>query len=302
MEKRTSQPTAASAIAHHGELVQGVFVGDDGRLHRGLVTLPYPRLPSTATFVPTLAAGVTVQPALKTKAAIAARYALKHIGAPPGGDLKVESTIPVGHGYGSSTADVIAAIRAVMTAYGVTLRVGTICQLAVAAEQASDAVAYEDRAVLFAQREGVVLEDFGGTLPPLLIVGFKANGGHAVDTLALAPARYTREEIQQFRVLRGIVACSVRRQDPRLLGQAATASARISQRYLPKAGLEDVLALAAEAGACGVQVAHSGSLVGIIFDLTSRSAADAARTVAVEVRRMRFKDVETYALGQETTA
>ena len=126
MEKRTSQPTAASAIAHHGELVQGVFVGDDGRLHRGLVTLPYPRLPSTATFVPTLAAGVTVQPALKTKAAIAARYALKHIGAPPGGDLKVESTIPVGHGYGSSTADVIAAIRAVMTAYGVTLRVGTI--------------------------------------------------------------------------------------------------------------------------------------------------------------------------------
>lgn len=38
------------AIAHHGELLQGVFEGHDGRLHRGLLTLPYPLRTATATF------------------------------------------------------------------------------------------------------------------------------------------------------------------------------------------------------------------------------------------------------------
>ena len=40
----------AVAIAHHGELIQGVFKDDGGRLHRGLVTLPIAGLRSEARF------------------------------------------------------------------------------------------------------------------------------------------------------------------------------------------------------------------------------------------------------------
>ncbi|RWE76169.1 MAG: kinase, partial [Mesorhizobium sp.] len=46
----TSSVGTGTAIAHHGELIQGVFKDDGGRLHRGLVTLPIAGLRSEATF------------------------------------------------------------------------------------------------------------------------------------------------------------------------------------------------------------------------------------------------------------
>ena len=42
--KHALQVATAEAIAHHGELLQGVFEGSDGRLHRGLLTLPFPKV------------------------------------------------------------------------------------------------------------------------------------------------------------------------------------------------------------------------------------------------------------------
>ncbi|TIW02170.1 MAG: kinase, partial [Mesorhizobium sp.] len=78
--------------------------------------------------------------------------------------------------------DVVASIRAVAATLKIQLRTSSIGRLAVAAERASDAIAFDDHAVLFAQREGVVIENFGGALPPLLLIGFKANDGVPVDT------------------------------------------------------------------------------------------------------------------------
>src|ERR1700724_4004075 len=54
---RPLEVSHGSSIAHHGEILQGVFEAPDGRLHRALVTLPCRLLHSTATFRP-LSGGV----------------------------------------------------------------------------------------------------------------------------------------------------------------------------------------------------------------------------------------------------
>lgn len=279
------------AHAHHGELIQGVFEDESGRLHRGLITLPLRNMGSLAIFRIADTSGVSVIPPEKMKAAKAALLTLTHLGGHRGGVLEIESAIPVGHGYGSSTADVVASIRAVADAFEVVLRPSVISRLAVKAEQASDAIAFEDQAVLFAQREGVVIEHFGDALPPVCVIGFKANDGQSVDTLALRPARYCGEEIQTFAMLRGLAARSIRYQDPYLLGQAATLSAKISQRHLAKAQFATALGIADEFRACGVQVAHSGSLIGILLDASAPGLADVARKIAEASATAGFKDV-----------
>lgn len=258
------------ATGHHGELLQGVFEGSDGRLHRGLMTLPMAREVSVATFWPRPDGTISTRPENRTKAARAAKLALTHLGlAQAGGDLTIESSIPVGHGYGSSTADVVAAIRAVADAAGTTLRSDTICRLASEAEGASDAIAYEDQTVLFAQREGRAIEHLGGELPPLIVIGIRALCA-PIDTLALPRARYSTFEIEMFRALRGAARRAVLYQDPRLLGKLASCSAWISQRHLPKPKFHEFVQLAEVHGACGVQVSHSGTLIGAIFDATQR--------------------------------
>ena len=258
------------AMGHHGELLQGVFEGEDGRLHRGLVSLPLDRQHSLVTFWPKDHGDIRTRPSGREKAARAATLTLAHLGfGRMAGDVTIESGIPVGHGYGSSTADVIATIRAVGSAAGVALRRSTICRLAIAAEGASDAIAHDDQAVLFAQREGRIIEHFGGELPPFIVIGFQTDFS-PVDTLTLPPARYDHREIEQFRVLRGLISKAVRQQDPYLIGQVASMSAHISQRHLPKPRFDQVVKLANAYGACGVQVAHSGTLIGVLFDADRR--------------------------------
>ncbi|WAX94910.1 kinase [Aminobacter sp. NyZ550] len=287
------------AIAHHGELLQGVFEDDHGRLHRGLVTLPIDSLRSTAWIVLDESGNLGVEPPSREKALRAAQLALAHLGYPfLGGRLKIESDIPVGHGYGSSTADVIASMRAVAAALGARLLPSTSSRLAVAAEVASDAIAFETEALLFAQREGVVLEYFGGSLPPFVLVGFKGDAAAGVDTLELVPARYSPEEIQLFRVLRGMVGRSVRYQDARLLGQAATMSARISQRHLPKPYFDVVVDIAAHHHACGIQVAHSGSLFGLMLDAQSASR-ESIHTIIAALENRGFQDIGIFPINVE---
>lgn len=294
-----AKPARGCAFGHHGELVQGVFEDDRGRLHRGLVTLPIDSLRSTAWIVLDESGKLGVEPSSREKALRAAQLALAHLGYPSlGGRLKIESDIPVGHGYGSSTADVVASTRAVAAALGARFLPSTSSRLAVAAEVASDAIAFETEALLFAQREGVVLEHFGGSLPPFVLVGFKGDATAGVDTLELVPARYSSEEIQLFRVLRGMVARSVRYQDAHLLGQAATMSARISQRHLPKPYFDVVVDIAAHHQAYGIQVAHSGSLFGLMLDAQSASR-ESIHTIIAALENRGFQDIGIFPINVE---
>lgn len=254
-----------SAIAHHGELLQGMFVGPVQGPMRGLVTLPCELYSSEATYLADGGLDVRVEPAWKWKAQHAARLTLDHLGMESGGgDLCVASTIPIGWGMGSSTSDVIAAIRATADGVGRTLDMEEVARLAVAAETASDSIMFGDRALLFAQRDALVIEDFGATFPAFEVLGFST--GSAVDTLSFTPARYDDRDIGRFEELRGLLRDGFRSADPVVVGYVATASARINQRFLRKPELDHLLSLVGRIGALGIQVAHSGSVVGVLYD------------------------------------
>lgn len=261
--------------AHHGEILQGVFAAGD-RLRRGLATLPCPLYGTGATFLPTSARGVGVRPAWRTKAKRAAELTLARLGDPvPGGWLDITTDIPLCRGFGSSTADVIAAIGAVLAFAGRGLSTAEVGSLAVAAETASDALMYGRRAVLFAHRDGELIEDLGCELMPVAVLGFgTSDDGRGVDTLKLAPARYTSWEIEAFRPLRGMLRHAVRTSDVSLLGRVATASTLLNQRHLPVPELAEILRIATDVGAAGVQVAHSGDVAGLLFDPGDPEAQD----------------------------
>ncbi|CDI11936.1 GHMP kinase [Agrobacterium pusense] len=302
---RASRPLRVGvgrAIAHHGELLQGVFTDDEGRLHRGLVTLPLPQVESIATFWPDNGEDIRTRPANRSKAAYAARLAFQELGCSQAtGCLTIETSIPMGYGYGSSTADVVAAIRAAAAASNSVLHRSSICRLAVAAETASDALVFDEQAVIFAQREGRVIEYLPGDFPPLYVVGFRSNDDTTIDTLGMAPVRYESTEIETFRVLRGLIRRAIREQNAPLLGRVSTASATINQRYLPKRYFGVLRQICGDSGGCGVQVAHTGPLMGVLVDAKASDAMRRTAVIAASARDLGFTNIVSFAVNVDGT-
>lgn len=287
-----------SAIAHHGEILQGVFPDEAGHLHRGLITLPCSAFESVITYWPDDSGELRTRPTGMNKAARAARLTFELLGQKKcGGCLTIETNVPVSLGFGSSTADVVATIRAVAAAMGVELRRAVICRLAVAAETASDSIVFGEQAVLFAHREGRVIEYLPGEFPSLIIVGFISPNDKPIDTLTYAPAHYDRSEIESFRVLRGLARKAILEQNVVLLGHVATASAQINQRYLPKRHFEELLQIAAYCDSLGVQVAHSGNLMGLLLDASDPNVTEKVAAAFKKAAEHGFMSIHQFAVN-----
>ncbi|MBZ9810906.1 GHMP kinase [Mesorhizobium sp. ESP-6-2] len=261
------------AIGHHGELVQGLFEDDGARLRRALVSLPCRQLKSRARFNASDSDHVDVLPGSCEKARRAAELTISRFARPgTGGDLVINSNIPVGRGMGSSTADVLASIQAVLDYMEIEAASDEVMRIAVSAETACDSTLFKRLAVLFAHREGIVMEAFRRPLPPIDLISIDTTPEVTVDTLAYEPARYDALEIETFRPLRSLLRSAIRHADARMLGRVATASARINERFLPKPGLDEIETIGGRFNAIGVQVAHSGTVVGLMFDALDPNA------------------------------
>lgn len=253
-----------AGIAHLGEILQGRF-DDDGRLTHGTVTLPYPRKSSTARFRPHAEEALVVVPHWRRKARRAAAESLRSLGVAAGGVLEVSTTIETGRGCGSSTADVVASIRAVADSFDTTLSAARTAQLAVRAEGASDAIMFDDRVVLFASRDGHVIEDMVVGVPRLevLAVDLDVSG---VDTLEVPPPVYSRLELSTFGALRGLLRRALIDRSSTLIARVASVSAQLNQRHLPNPLYDLMVDMQRRVGAIGVQVAHTGTVMSLLFD------------------------------------
>ena len=275
------------SVAQHGELFQGQIEDFQMRRRRCLISLPCNCLYSTATFQPLIDDPVNVYPPHKEKARRVVELTLRHCGAQVrGGHLTIQSNIPEAKGYGSSTADCVAASISTADALALSLTEDEIAMLVVQAELASDNFMFS-RAVLFAHREGVVLEDYASCLPSLEVLGIDADSGSIVDTLQYPPAVYTWRQIQLFGTLTGALRRAIRSKDIQLLGRIATASAVVNQEFLPKPMFKEIAQLAEQAGALGVAVAHSGTVMSVLMDPAHPDLS----------RRIEFFQVRLQALG-----
>ncbi|RWO40138.1 MAG: GHMP kinase [Mesorhizobium sp.] len=253
------------ANGHHGEILQGLFVDEDGRRHRGLITLAFPYVQSTAWAERSATPGVEFSPVAREKAHRAVMLFLRnHLKRGEGISVQVCSNIPMGFGLGSSTADVVAAVRACARALRCSISPTEIFQIAVQAEEASDGTMFQGKARLVAHREGRVLKTFDKRLPHFGLVSFNADPDRPVDTIGFEPARYDEDEVGEFQELKRMAARAIATDDAALLGQIATRSAIINERFLPQPDFREVLEFSQRSGGLGVQVAHSGRIVGVM--------------------------------------
>lgn len=212
------------------------------------------------------------------KAGAGARAALRHIGTSHGARVAVRSALPRGKGMASSTADVAGAIVATALSLGVDLDPPTVARLALGVEPTDGSVF--PGVALFDHREGRLYEPLGEP-PPLAIVALDFGGEvdtlrfNAVDRSALLRSLEPEAAEALALVRRGI---ATGRLD--LVGRGATLSALANQHVLPKPQLPSVLAFAAEVGALGVNVGHSGTVIGVLLEPSRhdpRAVANLAR-------------------------
>jgi L-threonine kinase len=208
-------------------------------------------------------------PADCPKAAAAVRSTLAHLGRPElGARLTIQNPIPRSKGMGSSTVDVAAAIAATGLALGRELTAQEVGCIAVSVEP-SDGLMFPGIA-RFDHRQGRDFELLGPP-PPMEIVALDFGG--QVDTLEFNGV--DRRELWQSlsdeaaEALR-LVRQGVQQGDPALVGRGASISARANQRVLFKPQLDRVLEFAQSVGAAGVNVGHSGTVIGVLLDARPR--------------------------------
>lgn len=239
-----------------GELVQGELNGTPF-----LVTLPI-RWGTRAIFIPRPGPGVEVYPPHRKKAQVAAQQVLKYLGKTHGGLLSVSSVIPIGKGMASSSADVVASMRAVSAALGKSISASRMARIAAHIEP-SDGVMY-DGVVAFNPRQGVILERWG-PMPTGLIVGHVGQGRVNTEAHHRERIPYTKEHQKKLSLALNRAREGVIQRDFNLIGEAGRFSAEVQWERGSEDGILEAVLHQSRERRWGVVVAHSGTVRGFIF-------------------------------------
>ncbi|MCG0276788.1 MAG: GHMP kinase [Thermosediminibacteraceae bacterium] len=183
-------------------------------------------------------------------------------------NIRISSQIPVGKGLSSSTADITAACLAVAKALGKHVSSDLIADIALSIEP-SDGVMYKG-CVIFDHLRGTWREVIGEL--PLMNV-YIIDPGDEIDTIAFN-SRADLEEMNRKKEhlveeALHMTREALKKKDFDLLGKAMIKSALAHQEILYKPYLEDIINLSKKSRAIGVNIAHSGSAIGVFFEKSS---------------------------------
>jgi uncharacterized protein involved in propanediol utilization len=242
-----------------GELLQGALQNDDDHF---LVTLPIQKF-STARFTPdAMTTRITVTPTHKTKSLRLVQKLLHHYDCALGGHLTIESELPEGKGLASSSADLVATVRALEATLGHVIPTELVLATLRTIEP-TDGVMYHEFVTFFHRK--VELGRRLGFPARLKVVAMDAGG--QVDTIEYNKhnSHFTDEECAEYAALLVGLEHAIRANDLERLGRITTRSAILNQKRNPNRYLDRVLAIQQETRALGVVVAHSGPCLGLLF-------------------------------------
>lgn len=210
------------------------------------------------------------------KASVAMKTAASYMGVdkfPLG--LALESQLPTGKGMAASTADIVAVIQAVATAIDDELEPEEVAELAAGIEP-TDGVFYPG-VVKMNYMTGELLESYGN--PPKMIIAIFDTGGF-VNTVEFH-SEYHGHEDSPKELLEAIEKLGTDF-SPEQIAKVATLSAMANQKLMPKPHLEEILEFSKSLGALGVNVAHSGTMMGVLFapDASMRAVVDAVKQIS----------------------
>ncbi|OUB80921.1 GHMP family kinase ATP-binding protein [Bacillus wiedmannii] len=262
MNETISATGVGIACGTCGELVQGC-INDQNFM----ITFPIPLYArAEAKFVS--GGEISIIPNYKNKAVKAAETlvsSLKNMGIVDknlGITIKIDSELTEGKGMASSTADIIAVCRAISNLCNYPIGPWEISNICTSIEP-SDGVMYQS-SVVYDFFKGRLLEDIGPLMSMRLII---IDNGEAVDTVNFKRVPYTLNEMTQILEAYRLAISGIKNQDIGLLGRATTISAKVNQRRHYKREFEDIINIFSELGACGISVAHSGSILSLLFDV-----------------------------------
>ncbi len=191
--------------------------------------------------------------------------------------------LDVGKGMGSSTADVVAAARAVAAAVEKTLTPRQLAKIATSIES-SDGSMYPGL-VAVNHKNGDMIEQFAWWPQFIVVMIVPARMFNTESANFTGKDRHGDE----FDAILSSLAEASGKQEAAAFAHAATRSAALNQRFVPNAYhalLEDRLS---EFGADGINVAHTGTITGLLFSASKPEAHKAAAAACIELQEM-FRD------------
>lgn len=264
-----------------GEFYQGPSFGSD----ESEIAIVSPLIPkySRTTFVPKASSccpfiasqEVTRHTKPKMFAGIEHYCALHGLEMPEGIWLSV-SDLPTGHGFASSTADIVAGIRCAARIYNRAPNVSDFLTILPKIER-SDSV-FMNETTLFSSSHHRVLGAFGARLGLTAVFTLDGEEVSTDKTKEKLITYYQDNESDYRRLIQDLREC-LQNRDVRLLCECSTRSAELSQQIMPKKHFAHVQEAAEIFGADGIVVAHTGTILGLLF--RERPDSTKAKSIAV---------------------
>lgn len=178
--------------------------------------------------------------------------------------IDVDSTLPIAKGMASSTADLAATAVATAMHLGHSLSESELATLCVSLEP-TDSTLF--RALTLFDHHHARTQIACAPAPEFdLLVLESPRVLRTADYHRVPRDAALKASASELAVAWGKVQIACESHSASLLGEAATLSAIASQTLLPKPGFDTLLALVESCGLYGLNVAHSGSVVGLMLD------------------------------------
>lgn len=182
-----------------------------------------------------------------------------------GATIIVHSEIPIAKGLASSTADITAACMATAHALNYKITYEEVAKIALSIEP-SDGLFFPG-IVAFDHVKGEYYQKLGNSIAlDILIFDF----GGTVDTINFNQRKDLKEKNKfnetQIKYAYELVKKGLRDKNPFLVGEGATISSLVNQSILYKPHLEEIVDFVIDLGALGINVAHSGTICGILLE------------------------------------
>jgi L-threonine kinase len=242
-----------------GELAQGTMGGKNF-----LITCPI-NLYSEVTVT---SRGAAPQLNVGSKVLSAIQKTLQYLQITDEFIVSVNSELPIGEGMASSSADISATCQSIALSAGKFLSLDEIANIALSIEP-TDGIFYPG-VVLFDHVKGHIRQYLGNAIPMYIAI-FDVGG--EIDTLHFNRRsdleKLNRANELQVQNAMNLIIEGLARNDALLLGKGTTLSALANQTILFKPHLDEMIDIGFSWGAVGANIAHSGTVVGILFPMNT---------------------------------
>ncbi|SHK32016.1 GHMP family kinase ATP-binding protein [Tepidibacter formicigenes] len=179
--------------------------------------------------------------------------------------LNVKSNIPIGKGMASSTADIGATINAALSFLGKELDSHKISKIAAKVEP-TDSIFIENNCI-FNPLKGEVLKELG-YVDGIKVLVLEPNEKLNTQSIRRKQDYFLKKQDNKEKIKQAFKTLEegFKNNDLKLIGKAATISSILNENIHKKDGLHEIIKITEEFGAYGVNIAHSGTVIGIILD------------------------------------